>query len=241
VPEPSESRYLCQVTEINQSTWDHSNGIPHSLVNVEQELFVSSVKVGNGDYGIVGTIDPSRSVGPLLAERTNNVELTAGRIPRGPGLPRQQDVLRGSSGFTDSFNRGLKGLCKRSHVGDIMRFVHQTEHDFRFRFILDGQLCPDVGELSVGRSTLSDDRTVPTTIVVQVQDGISTFAQDVLNELVVLGEPRSADGTSERTSNGRVPTERKSVHVGTVLAKVSDLGFGRVRGGQRVGVVAWEW
>ena len=43
------------------------------LVDVQQELFGSTGRVGDLDYGIVGPVDPSRSVGPFLAaEREGN-------------------------------------------------------------------------------------------------------------------------------------------------------------------------
>ena len=119
-----------------------------------------------------------------------------------------------------------------------MRLVHQPEHDFRLPSVLFGQLGPNAGELSIGRSTLTDNRPVPSGIVVEVQDGISSLAQDVLNELVVLSEPRGIEVSAQGTPDSGVPAKGKSEDVGSVLAKVIDLGFGGVGSGQRVGIVA---
>ena len=119
-----------------------------------------------------------------------------------------------------------------------MRLVHQPEHDLGLPRILLGQLGPNASELSIGRSALTDNPTVPSSVVVEVQDGISSLAQDVLNELVVLSEPRGVEVPAQGATDGRVPAKGKSEDVGSVLAKVVDLGLGGVGGGQWVDVVA---
>ena len=121
-----------------------------------------------------------------------------------------------------------------------MRLVHQAEDDLWLGAVLFRQLFPNVGELSVGRSTLADDPSVPTSIVVEVEDGVGALAQGVLDQLVIGSEPGSAQGSTELSTDGGVPAEGESEDVGAALDKVVDLRGSRVGGGHRVDIVACD-
>jgi hypothetical protein len=148
--------------------------------------------------------------------------------------------LRRSTGGSNGIDRDLERLGERPDIGDIVRFVHQPKDDLSVRAVLLGQLFPDASQLSVGRSTLSDDPAVPSSIVVQVEDGVSALGEGVLDELVVSGEPGRVEGPAELTTDGGVPAKGKSEDVGAVLDKVVDLRGGRVGAGHRIDVVACE-
>lgn len=225
-----------------QETLRRSQTFGYLLVHVEQELLHSTSGVNDLDDRVVGPIDPSRRVSPFLTmviTKKNTSETQNGQQKEAePDSPGKQDVLRRSTGGSNGVDRDLERLGERPDVGDIVRFVHQPKDDFGVRAVLLGQLFPDASQLSVGRSTLSDDSAVPTSIVVEVEDGVSALGEGVLDELVVSGKPGRVEGPAELTTDGGVPAKGKSEDVGSVLDKVVDLRGGRVGAGHRIDVVA---
>ncbi len=92
-------------------------------------------------------------------------EITCARIV-GAG---QQDHVLGGARLTDGRDGRLDGAGPGVDV-EIVRLVHEAENDAGRAGILGRQLAPEAGELSVSRSALPDDATVPACIVVDVDD-----------------------------------------------------------------------
>lgn len=86
-------------------------------------------------------------------------------------------------------------------------------------------MTPEAGELSVGRSTLTDNLAVPASAVVNVNDTHSSSrAQAALYELVIVAEVRGIEGTTELIIDKVLPPDRQSESIQAVVSdKVFDL------------------
>lgn len=86
-------------------------------------------------------------------------------------------------------------------------------------------MTPEAGELSVGRSTLTDNLAVPASVVVNVNDTHSSSrAQAALYELVIVAEVRGIEGTTELIIDKVLPPDRQSESIQAVVSdKVFDL------------------
>lgn len=67
------------------------------------------------------------------------------------------------------------------------RFVHQTESNLGVPFVLSRELRPKASELGVGRASLPDDRTIPASVVVNVDDTKGGTGVQASLDLLVIG------------------------------------------------------
>ena len=81
-------------------------------------------------------------------------------------------------------------LPKREAINEltIMGLVHDTKDDLGLALVLGSKLAPNAGELCVGRTSLSNDSSVPACIIVNVNDACSTSSKTGLNQLIIFAK-----------------------------------------------------
>lgn len=103
-----------------------------------------------------------------------------------------------------------------------MRLVHDTEDDPGLVGILCGQLGPDACVLGSSWSTLVDDSTVPSGIVVEINDDICAGGKALLHGGIVLREEAGIDCSTEGGCHLH-PSERNAEQVDALACKVLEL------------------
>jgi len=174
------------------------------LVNIEDEVCEATVQVLDS---------AERSSGAVVDE------VSSGSVTS----TRKKDLLAGSTRSADSSHGSLSG---RGPAGDVqvMRLVHEAKDDLAVGLVLGRELAPKVGELSVRGSTLTDDRAIPASVVVDVDDARSTTGQATLNELVVLAEVGCVKCATEVVVEEVLPANWEAEDVETIiLDEVVDL------------------
>jgi hypothetical protein len=125
---------------------------------------------------------------------------------------RKKEVLRGGTGLADSSDGSLNGSSPSSH-GKVMGLVHQSKRDVLLRLVLRGNLRPNISELSVGGSTLTDDSAIPAGVVVQINDTKGTGSEAALNQLVVGSKDSGIKCTAKRVLGEVLPSDRQAVGI----------------------------
>ena len=99
------------------------------------------------------------------------------------------------------------------------RLVHQTKGNLAVPLVLRRNLRPKASELSVRRTALTNDRTVPTGVVVDVNDAkCSAGVQAALDQLVVRGPVVGVKGAAEVVVDQELPSDRNAEGVQTVVS-----------------------
>jgi hypothetical protein len=154
----------------------------------------------------------------------------------GVALTGHEDDVALSSGSTDGSYDSLHGRGPLGDVGDVlkfqvshldyfsaiektyMRFVHDTKGDLGLAAILGCQLLPNVRQLRVGRSTLADNTTVPSSVVVEIQNTQRcTRAQASLYKTVVLLEVGLVQSCTKLVVEQELPANWQTESVKTVV------------------------
>jgi hypothetical protein len=118
--------------------------------------------------------------------------------------------------------------------------VHQAKGNSGVALVLGRDLRPKAGELGVCRSALANDSTVPTGIVVDVDNAKrSTGVQAALDQLVVRGPVVGVEGAAEVVVEQVLPSDRKAEGVqAVVLDEMLDLVDADLAGIDNVGGLA---
>jgi hypothetical protein len=181
-----------------------------TVVGVEVAVYVEDELAG----GAVRVLDCEKCRAAVLDE-------SAGRSVVGTG---EEEVLRSGTGLANSGDRSLDGCSPGRHC-EVVRLVHQTECDVLLGLVLRGNLRPDIGELGVGGSTLTDDRTVPSGVVVQVDDAKRTGCQTTLDQLIVSSQDGCIKSAAKLVLDEVLPADGQAVGVELViLGEVLHLG-----------------
>ena len=119
-------------------------------MNVEDEVGGRTIRV----------LDPIQHIrGTAADEGTRALEV----------CPGKQDHLRVRSRFTNGGDDRLHGGSPLGNI-DFPRLVHDAHGNLGRVRIPASKLTPEVGELFIARSTLSDDAAVPSGVVVDIND-----------------------------------------------------------------------
>ena len=120
------------------------------------------------------------------------------------------------------------------------RLVHQTKGNLAVPLVLRRNLRPKASELSVRRTALTNDRTVPTGVVVDVNDAkCSAGVQTALDQLVVRGPVVGVEGAAKVVVEQELPSDRKAEGVqAIVLDEMLDLVNADLPGIHNVGGLA---
>ena len=98
------------------------------------------------------------------------------------------------------------------------RLVHQAKGDLVVALVLRRNLRPKASELGVRRSSLANDPTVPTGVVVDVNDAkCSAGVQATLDLLVVRGPIVGVQCASEVVVEQELPSDRNAEGVQAVV------------------------
>lgn len=104
-------------------------------------------------------------------------------------------------------------------AGSTHRLIHQTKSDPGVSLVLRGNLRPEARELSIGRTSLTNNGTVPTSIVVNVNDAkCGASVQAALNLPVIGGEVVGVESTTEIVVEQELPADGDSECVQTVIS-----------------------
>lgn len=117
------------------------------------------------------------------------------------------------------------------------RLIHQAKSNLVVVLILSRNLRPETGKLSISRTTLANDRFVPPSIVVNVNDTESGAGVQTSLDLLIVGVPGvGVEGSAKVVVEEKLPTDgnAESVHaivfgevvhlVHASLARVDDAG-----------------
>jgi hypothetical protein len=110
-------------------------------------------------------------------------------------------------------------------LGFAYGLVHQTKGNSGVALVLGRDLRPKAGELGVCRSALSNNTTVPTGVVVDVDNAeCSTGVQAALDQLVVRGPVVGVEGAAKVVVEQKLPSDWKAECVqAIVLDEMLDL------------------
>lgn len=161
-------------------------------VDIEDQLAGAAVGVLNGEKSGAAVLDKGSGGGVV-----------------GTG---EKEVLRGGTGLADGSDGSLDGSSPGGH-GKVVGLVHQAERDVLLRLVLGSDLRPDIGELGVCGSTLTDDAAVPAGVVVQVDDAEGAGGQAALHQLVVSSENGSIKSTAKCVLGEILPADGQAVGV----------------------------
>lgn len=99
-----------------------------------------------------------------------------------------------------------------------MWLVHDAKSDLAAAAVLLGQLSPDACELGVGRTTLADDLTVPSSVIVEVEDAeLGARVQAALNEAIILCKVGRVKSAAEDIVDEKLPADRQTEGVKLVV------------------------
>jgi hypothetical protein len=88
------------------------------------------------------------------------------------------------------------------------RLIHQTEGDLVVALVLGRNLRPEAGELGVSGTTLTHDGTVPTSIIVDVDNAKrGTSVQATLNQSIVGLPVVGIEGATKIVVEKELPTD----------------------------------
>jgi hypothetical protein len=99
-----------------------------------------------------------------------------------------------------------------------MRLVHNAEGDLGLAAILLRQLLPDVCQLRIGRSSLSNNRSVPTCIVVDIENAQRcTRVETALDQAVVLTKVIAVQCTAKIVVEQELPAYWQTESVKSII------------------------
>lgn len=197
------SKLLAHILETAAVRWPAASLGQDSLALVRAEPVTKGLEdldvvggaggVGARVVGVEVLVDVEDEVGGAAVEVGDLHERGAGAVgDEGTGgsvvVTREQDLVASGAGLADGGHGGLDRGGPLVDV-DVVRLVHDAERNLGVRLVLGGDLAPEGSELSIGRSTLTNDRTVVAGVVVDVDDAHGcTRVQASLNQLVVVLE-----------------------------------------------------
>lgn len=96
--------------------------------------------------------------------------------------------------------------------------IHQTEGDLVVVLVLSRNLRPKTSELSIGRTSLSNDRAVPTSVVVDVDNAKGGAGVQATLDLFVVGrEVVGVKGAAEVVVQQELPSHRNTEGVQAIV------------------------
>ena len=137
-----------------------------------------------------------QSRGRSSLKSTDSVIISAG----------EKNHLRGGAVMTNGIDGILNAGGPNGHV-EIVRLVHQTEDDVTLRGVFPRELSPKTSELFIRWSPLTDDATVPASVVVHVEDTESACCETCLHNAVVGVEKGLVQWTSEIIVDEVLPSD----------------------------------
>lgn len=154
-----------------------------------------------------------RSTGAIVNEVSSTGVVCTGQqnhLRRGPSISDRSDDLlyRSSPGFDI----------------EVMRLVHDAEDDLALALVFGRQCCPKGDELRIRWTTLSNDGTIPTGVVVNVNDTVSAQGQTALHQSVILAKVVRVQRATKVISNEELPSRRQAENVeGIIVDEVPHL------------------
>jgi hypothetical protein len=99
-----------------------------------------------------------------------------------------------------------------------MWFIHDTEDNLGLAAVLLRKLSPYIRQLRIRRPTLTNNSSIPSSIVVNIEDTQRrTGVQAPLDEAIVLCEVVPVQGTTELVVEQELPAHRKTENVERVV------------------------
>lgn len=153
-------------------------------------------QVGGGAIGILDALK-----GGSRCRRKGSSVVKVGAREEDQGTGRASSIANGRDAV-------LNRRCPGIHV-EIMRLVHDSIDDAVVSFVAVGELFPSGGERAARWAALTDNLTPPASIVVDVDDAVSTSGQTRLDNRVVFV---SHEGLVELVGGQVVVDERLPRH-----------------------------
>lgn len=105
-----------------------------------------------------------------------------------------------------------------------MGLVHDAHHDVAVVLVLGGQLAPEACKLRVRGPALTDDLPVPSSVVVDIDDAVSTGGQASLHQRIIFAKVGRIKRSSEVAIDEELPPNRQPVSVQPIVpGKVAHL------------------
>ena len=98
-------------------------------------------------------------------------------------ISRKKNHLGGSSVCTDCIDGLLHSGSPCIHI-EVMGLVHETKNDVWLIGIPLSKLGPEVSKLIIRGTTLANDASIPTSVVVDIEDTFSSRVEAGLHHLV---------------------------------------------------------
>ena len=98
-----------------------------------------------------------------------------------------------------------------------MRLVHDAKDDLALSLVDVGQLRPDASKLLICRSTLTDNATIPSCIVVDINDARGSGVQADLDKSVVLSKVVGVERASKSVIGEILPSDRETEDVQAIV------------------------
>ena len=136
-------------------------------------------------------------------------------------ITRKKNNVRLCTCFSDAIDDLLDSFTPFVHV-QCVRLVDNAKDDFRAVGVLGRNLAPQINKIVIGNFTLTDNLSVVTSIVVDVDDGFAAVLEDFLDELVVLAEKVRIKRTIDRLLH-ELPTKRESDERCALFDEMGDL------------------
>lgn len=110
-----------------------------------------------------------------------------------------------------------------------MRFVHDAKDDFRVVLVFRSELRPQAGELLVGGSALGDDSSVPSGVVVHVEDDewVARLPESRLNGSIISREELRIDCATNGGCH-QLPRKGNSEYIHALCSEVRELTRWRI-------------
>lgn len=136
-----------------------------------------------------------------------------------PRRTGDENHLAGCTSSTNCVDSSLNSLDPWRDGWKVMGFVHDTEDDLGVAGILCGQLRPEACVLGISWSTLVDDSTVPSSIVVEINDDIGASGKTLLYGCIVPREEARVD-CSTKSGCHLHPSEWNTEQVDALACKM---------------------